>query len=91
MKRLIARSTWKILIMTFILVILTSIFSALYPIINNNIAMTQFENDDFTFAAFQIWQNVSKILYIIKWTAISITGISIVIDVINYSKTRKEN
>ena len=38
MKRLLARSAWKILIMAFVLIILSSIFSAFYPVINNNMA-----------------------------------------------------
>ena len=90
MKRLIARSTWKILIMTFVLIILTHVFSILYPAMNNDMAMTQFENDDFTFAALQTWQNVPRIVSMITGTATCITGISIIIDVIKYFKTRKE-
>ena len=90
MKRLIARSTWKILIMTFVLIILTYVFSMLYPAMNNDMAMTQFENDDLAFAAFQTWQNVPRIVNIIEGTAVCITSISIIIDVIKYFKTRKE-
>ena len=90
MKRLIARSTWKILIMTFVLIILTYVFSMLYPAMNNDMAMTQFENDNFAFAAFQTWQNVPRIVTMIKGTAVCITSISIIIDVIKYFKTRKE-
>lgn len=91
MKRLLARSAWKILIMAFVLIILSSIFSAFYPVINNNMAMTQFENDDFAFAAFQMWQSVPRTINMVKGIAVGMTGISIALDVTKYFKTRKEN
>ena len=90
MKRLLARSAWKILIMAFVLIILSSIFSAFYPVINNNMAMTQFENDDFAFAALQMWQSVPRTINMVKGIAIGMTGISIALDVTKYFKTRKE-
>ena len=91
MKRLLARSAWKILIMAFVLIILSSIFSAFYPTINNSMAMTQFENDDFAFAALQMWQSVPRTINIVKGIAVGMTGISIALDVTKYFKTRKEN
>ena len=91
MKRLLTRSAWKILIMAFMLIILTSVFSAFYPTMNNNMAMTQFENDDFAFAAFQMWQSVPRTINMVKGIAVGMTGISIALDVTKYFKTRKEN
>lgn len=91
MKRLLVRSAWKILIMAFMLMILTTLFSAFYPIINNSMAMTQFENDNFAFAAYQMWQSVPRTMNLIKGIAVGLTGVSITLDVTKYFKTRKEN
>ena len=91
MKRLLTRSAWKIFVMAILLMILTSLFSAFYPAMNNSMAMTQFENDDFAFAAYQMWQSVPRTLNIVKSVAVGMTGISIALDVTKYFKTRKEN
>lgn len=91
MERLIAKSIIKIGLAMVILILLSVIANAFFPTMTNEMAMVQFENDNFAYATWQLWQNTVQILNMFKGFTVGITGVSIAIDVYKFFKTRKEN
>ena len=62
-----------------------------YPIIGNELAMEQLENNTYGYAAFETWLQFLKIFNIIKFAIVGILSGSIAVDIVKYFETRKEN
>lgn len=91
MKAVITRSIFKVALAAVILMLLSVISNAFFPTMTNEMAMAQFENDNFAYATWQLWQNTVQILNMLRGFTVGITGVSIAIDVYKLFKTRKEN
>ena len=81
----------KVIILSLFLVVTSTVLVTFYPIIGNELAMGQLENDAFGYVAFETWSQFLEIFNIIKFVIVGILSGSIAVDIVKYFKTRKEN
>ena len=80
----------KIILLSLFLVVTSMILATFYPIIGNELAMEQLENNTYGYVAFETWLQFLKIFNIIKFSIIGILSGSIAVDIVKYFKTGKE-
>lgn len=91
MKPLIRKAVTKIFIAILLCALLTAISTAAMPIMTNDMAMGQLENDDVSFMLWDNWTRVQGIIDI-AGAAIGIICVgSVGKDVFNFFNKRKEN
>ena len=91
MKPLMIRIIAKIVLVCIFLMFVSILSTAFLPTFNNQMAMGQMTNDDFAFAAWEMWQSTYfNTIQIATTIAIGLTGIWIVSDVYKFFKKRKE-
>lgn len=85
----------KILVKLIIAIILTIIIGAIsntfMPLLGNDVAIGQLQNDDAYFIAMQAWHTAQYWLGIVAALVWIITGDLIAKDMYNYIKNKKEN
>ena len=89
MRSLIKKVAVKVILVALLVFAITSIYNLFYPVINNQMALTQFENDDFAFVALTMWQNLGRTLSTFQLIAMGLLSISVCKDVIVFCN-RKE-
>ena len=91
MKPLMVRIIAKIVLVCTFLMFVSILSTAFLPTFNNQMAMGQMTNDDFAFAAWEMWQSTYfNTIQVVTSMVISLTGIWIVFDVYKFFKKRKE-
>ena len=80
----------KVIILSLFLVVTSTVFVTSYPIIGNELAMGQLENDAFGYVAFETWSQFLEIFNIINFIIVGILSGSIAVDIVKYFKTGKE-
>ena len=93
MNKIIKKVATKFVIMLILCFLLGTMFTALVPIVNNNIALTQMENSDALFVAQQSWIRIQNVFYLIEVAIVIIYMGSMGIDIFKYvkNKNKKEN
>ena len=81
----------KVIILSVFLTLTSSVFTILYPIVTNELAMRQLTNDAFGYITWDAWAQFVKIFKLIKIAISGIISVSIAVDIVKYFKTRKEN
>ena len=91
MKPLMIRIIAKIVLVCIFLMFVSILSTAFLPTFHNQMAMGQMTNDDFAFAAWEMWQSTYfNTIQVVTSMVISLTGIWIVFDVYKFFKKRKE-
>ncbi len=90
MKSLITKTMVKIVIATVICMTISMILTAIVPPISNDLALGQLENDNFNFAVWNIWNQVSNYVDLIYFAIGAICVASIGKDFYAFYKTKKE-
>ena len=91
MKRLVIRCVSSIAVAIVISLLFTLLLTALTPLISNEMALGQLENDNFSWLALQSWQAIISILsfgfYSVVWL---ICFLNIIRNIAKYVKNRKD-
>lgn len=91
MKSLITKISIKIIFIVLFCLGVSICTSALAPVITNNIALGQLQNDDMAFAVMEVWNQIQNYIAIGEITIITIVILTILYDVCKYLIGRKEN
>lgn len=81
----------KLLIAILLSLILAVVSNSLMPILGNDVAIGQLENDDFYFVAMNTWHQTNYYLGLVAAAVWAIFGASISVDIYKYMKNKKEN
>lgn len=87
----IKKTAIKLVIFSFILIVVSSIYQAIFPIIANEIALTQMQNYADSFAIVEMLTTIQKIAIAVKWIVIIVFMSVIGRDTYKFTKTIKEN
>ena len=89
-KGLVKSTILTILIAALLCVIINIFISAFAPVITNDIAVGQLENDNYGFIAMESWNRVVKGMELLEIFTIGVASGSIVFKFYKFFKTRKE-
>lgn len=81
----------KFLIALLISFAIMAVSQSLMPILGNDVAIGQLENDDFYFVAMNTWHQTNYYLGLVAAVVWAIFGASISVDIYKYMKNKKEN
>ena len=81
----------KFLIALLISFAIVAVSQNLMPILGNDVAIGQLENDDFYFVAMNAWYQTNYYLGLVAAAVWAIFGASISVDIYKYMKNKKEN
>lgn len=81
----------KFLIAVLITLAIVIVSRSLMPILGNDVAIGQLENDDFYFVAMNTWHQTNYYLGLVTAAVWALFGASISIDIYKYIKNKKEN
>ena len=81
----------KFLIAVLITIIIIAVSQSLMPLLGNDVAIGQLENDDFYFVAMNTWHQTNYYLGLATAAVWAIFGASISVDIYKYMKNKKEN
>lgn len=87
----IKKTAIKLVIFSFILIVVSSIYQAVFPIIANDIALTQMQNYADSFVIVEMLTTIQKIAVAVKWIVIIVFMFAIGRDTYKFTKTIKEN
>lgn len=90
-KKFIKKTVVKLVIFAFILVVMSSIYQAIFPIIANEIALVQMQNSADSFVIVEMLTTIQKIAVSVKWIAIILFISVIGCDTYKFTKKFKEN
>lgn len=91
MKPLIMKAVKKTFIAIVICAILSALLTGLAPVLMNEVAMGQLENDNFGFVAMETASHVQNMVASAGTLVVLICGASIAVDFVKYFNDRKEN
>lgn len=91
MKPLIRKAVKKAFIAIVICAILSALLTGLAPVLMNEVAMGQLENDNFGFVAMETASHVQNMVASGEVLVVLICGASIAVDFVKYFNDRKEN
>ena len=81
----------KFLIALLISFAIMAVSQSLMPLLGNDVAIGQLENDDFYFVAMNTWHQTNYYLGLVAAAVWAIFGASISVDIYKYMKNKKEN
>ncbi len=81
----------KFLIAMFISFAIMAVSQSLMPLLGNDVAIGQLENDDFYFVAMNTWYQTNYYLGLATAFVWALFGASISVDIYKYMKNKKEN
>ncbi len=81
----------KFLIAVLITIAIAVVSQSLMPILGNDVAIGQLENDDFYFVAMHTWHQTNYYLGLAAAGVWAMFGASINVDIYKYMKNKKEN
>lgn len=87
----IKKTAIKLVIFSFVLIVVSSIYQAIFPIIANEIALTQMQNYADSFVIVEMLTTIQKIAIAVKWIVIIVFMSAIGRDTYKFTKTIKEN
>lgn len=87
----IKKTAIKLVIFSFILIVVSSIYQAIFPIIANQIALTQMQNYADSFVIVKMLTTIQKIAVAVKWIVIIVFMSIVGCDTYKFTKTIKEN
>lgn len=59
--KFVRRLVTRIIIFTFVMIVVAAVWQAITPLVNNNLALSQMENDDFAFVIMNTFNRIKPI------------------------------